>query len=195
MKIGQSISLASPGFFHVYNRGVNRQKIFQNEDDYCLFLSLVADSLGLGGVFIHGFTLMPNHFHFILEQKAPFAISGFMKKTCEKFSRTVNRAQRRVGHLFQGRFKRKHIEKESYLLTLARYVDLNPVHSRLVSAPGDWRFGSTRSYLSADAESFVRTDTILGLIGGREAYAGYLNQPPEPLGSEIENLLIDREVL
>ncbi len=188
-------SLATPGFYHVYNRGVNREKIFWHEDDYRYLLDLIPKSLEQFEVTVHGFTFMPNHFHFILEQARPYVISGFMKKVSETFARTMNRVHRRVGHLFQARFKRKYVDKENYLLTLARYIDLNPVHSRLVSSAGDWKFGSICSFLSAETTSFVHTSTILNLAGGREEYLRFLNRPPEILGSEIENLLIDRELL
>ena len=188
-------SLAVPGFYHVYNRGVNREKIFRTEDDYYYFLELIPKALELGNVAVHGFTLMPNHVHFILEQEMPYAISAFMKRVSETFARTVNHVHRRVGHLFQGRFKRKYVQSINYLLALARYVDLNPVHSRLVATPEEWRFGSVRNYLSTETSSYLRTETILGLVGGKESYAAYLNRPPEVLGSEIEHLLIDRELL
>lgn len=191
----QRESLCYPGFFHIYNRGVNRERIFWDEDDYSEFVRLIPIYLNREVVSIHGFTTMPNHFHFILQQTRPYAISTFMKGLSETFARKMNHLHRRVGHLFQGRFKRKQVTNENYLLTLLRYIDLNPVHSRLVSTPEDWKFGSVRSYLSLESNTFLRTDTILGLAGGVKSYVEFLNRPPEILGSEVENLLIDREML
>ncbi len=188
-------NLATPGFYHVYNRGVNREIIFRSNDDYDFLMGLIPQLLDKNGVRLHSHTLMPNHFHFILEQSRPNMISAFMKTLSETFARRVNLVYHRVGHVFQGRFKRKYVDKDEYLLTLARYIDLNPVHSRLVASPEEWRFGSSRAFLTKESNSFVHTEKILGLVGGREAYSRFLAKPPEALGTTVEYLLIDREVL
>jgi hypothetical protein len=104
---------------------------------------------------------MTNHYHLLVE--TPDAnLSKGMRQLNGVYSQYVNRTHGRVGHLFQGRFKAILVERDSYLLELARYVVLNPVRAGMVRAPGEWSWSSYRATAGeAHAPAFLATDWLL----------------------------------
>jgi REP element-mobilizing transposase RayT len=144
------------GYYHIYNRGVNKQEIYTTPQDYSVFLNylkealsppLQPDELPTFRVNLHGTTfikprrqpknfcgeidliayvLMPNHFHFLIKQNKRESMEAFMRSIATRYSMYVNKAYGRVGTLFQGIYKAVLIENEQYLLHLSRYIHLNP---------------------------------------------------------------------
>jgi REP element-mobilizing transposase RayT len=95
---------------------------------------------------IHGYCLMPNHFHVLMEQQE-LSISQAMRSLGTRYARYFNQKYHKVGHVFQGRFRGMLCDKNSYLLELVRYLHLNPVRARLVALPQDWPWSSMAAYL------------------------------------------------
>jgi len=117
---------------HVTLRGNARQSIFLKDSDRSDFLDTLAGVVERYRWICHAYYLMV---------ETPEAnLSRGMRQLNGVYTQISNRRHGRVGHLFQGRFKAVLVEKESYLLELARYVVLNPVRAGLVSHPGDWRW-------------------------------------------------------
>ncbi|MBI4744358.1 MAG: transposase [Actinobacteria bacterium] len=115
--------------YHVLSRGNQRGEIFLDDGDYYLFLDTLKDSVETYGVSIISYVLMKNHYHFIVE--TPNAnLSKFMKHFNITYATRFNKKHQREGHLFQGRFKSIVIEEDSYLLTLSRYIHLNPIRTK-----------------------------------------------------------------
>ena len=113
-------------YYHVTCRGNDRRAIFRDDRDRTLFLEKLRVSIEIYDVKLHAYVLMGNHFHFIAE--TPKAnLSEFMRHFNIAYTGWYNRRHRRVGHLYQGRYKAVLVEKDSYLLELSRYVHLNPV--------------------------------------------------------------------
>lgn len=186
---------SSDEFFHVYNRGVNYERLFCCDFDYESFLELMKSAFDPSLIAMHAYSLMPNHFHFILQQLKPRALSLYMKEISEKFAKAVNKRRNRRGHLFQGRYDMKHVDNRSYLLALSRYIHLNPVHAHLVEEPEEWRFGSAGAYRNGNGRGFVSTNVILSQAGGAEPYWNYLHGDSPMCGDELSKYLIDRELL
>ena len=151
----------------MYNRGVNRQSIFFERGDYLFFIDLIQKWLRPDDLLLHTFTLMPNHFHFVFQQQAPHAMSCFPKRVTERFARWINRHSRRVGHLFQGRYKLKLVDDRGYLVQLSRYIHQNPVVAGLASAAEEWEFGSGEDFVGRSRFDFLTTEALLELAGGR----------------------------
>ncbi|UHD17821.1 transposase [Thiocapsa bogorovii] len=129
---------------------------------------------------------MTNHYHLLLE--TPDAnLSKGMRQLNGVYTQYVNRAHGRVGHLFQGRFKAILVERERYLLELARYVVLNPVRAGMVRAPGDWPWSSYRATVGEEGSvpAFLETDWLLRAFAERrvEAVAGYRRFVAEGIGA------------
>ena len=136
------------GYFHIYNRGVNRNQIFFSEEDYCYCLSLLKKYAETYYITIIAYCLMPNHFHFILRQNSDKSISQFIGVVFNAYVQSVNKKYNRIGTLFEGRFKNTHIDNENYILQLCRYLHLNPVKARIVNAPEEWPYSDYNDWIA-----------------------------------------------
>jgi len=114
------------GFYHIYNRGNRKSKIFLDERDYLRFLERAGIYKNKCEVEILCYCLMPNHFHFLLRQKSEIPITKFMLSLATSYSKYFNVKYEEVGRLFQERFQAKQVETDEYLLQLSRYIHLNP---------------------------------------------------------------------
>ena len=116
----------SHAYYHVTCRGNDRRSIYRDDIDRDLFLEKLRGSLDIYQVILHAYVLMGNHFHLMVE--TPRAnLSEFMRHFNISYTGAFNRRHRRVGHLYQGRYKAILVDKDSYLAELSRYVHLNPV--------------------------------------------------------------------
>lgn len=108
---------------------------------------------------------MTNHYHLVIETVEGNLSEG-MRHLNGVYTQVVNRKHRRVGHVFQGRYKAILVEKDSYLLELSRYVVLNPVRAKMVADAGDWPWSSFRSMTGqADSPPWLQTDWMLAQFG------------------------------
>lgn len=187
-------------FYHVYNRGVNKRRIFIDDKDYAVFLNLlkrylsftpVKDSKGrtyesfYDKVELVCFCLMPNHYHILLYLNEPSAITQLMRSVISSYTVYFNRRHQRVGHLFQDRFKAVRIDNDSYLTHITRYIHLNPVSYKT------WDFTSLPYYLHEKSASWVRPDRILELFSDTQDYAEFVDDyiANKEMVDEIKNEL------
>jgi len=130
--------------YHVTSRGNAGAKIFRDDTDRTRFLEILAIVVGRSGWICHAYCLMGNHFHLLVETPVPNLSRG-MKHLNGVYTQWFNRRHRRFGHVVQGRFKSVLVEKDSYLLELARYIVLNPVRARMICRASDWPWSSYRA--------------------------------------------------
>ena len=158
---------------HVTSRGNERRDIFLGnaDDDRGTFLDTLAQTCERFTWICHAYCLMTNHYHLLIE--TPDAnLSAGMRQLNGVYTQHVNRNHARVGHLFQGRFKGILVEKDSYLLELARYIVLNPVRAGMVRGAEDWPWSSYRASAGIDvAPSFLAVDWLLGAFSDRRHQA------------------------
>lgn len=139
---------AENGFYHVYNRGVNKEKIFFDSDDYVFFLHLLKMYLSnpktllehpkdgyikeiqrenfFGKLHVLCFCLMPNHFHLLIHQTEARAIVNVLHALLVRYVMYINKKYNRCGPLLHGTYRGILVEKNSYLLHLTRYIHKNP---------------------------------------------------------------------
>ena len=130
--------------YHVTSRGDRREEIYEDDADRAMFLSIFGDVCCHYNWVCHSYCLMSNHYHLVIE--TPDAnLSKGMRQLNGEYARQFNRVHKRVGHVFQGRYKAIHVEKESYLIELSRYVVLNPVRAYMVSEAEDWPWSNYRA--------------------------------------------------
>jgi len=134
-------------YYHIYNRGAGKGKIFFNDGNYQYLLRLVKEYYQKHGATIITYCLMPNHYHFLLRQETEKPLSKFMGVLFNAYVQALNLQQERTGTLFEGRFKHKCVEKCEYLTVLCRYIHLNPVKARLVTRPEDWAYSNYREWI------------------------------------------------
>ena len=116
-------------YYHVTCRGNERKAIFRDDTDRSVFLDKLKASLQIYRTELHAYVMMTNHFHLVI--KTPTGnLSDFMRHFNISYTAAYNRRHKRVGHLYQGRYKAIVIDQDHYLLELSRYVHLNPVRIR-----------------------------------------------------------------
>ena len=119
----------------------------------------------------HGYCLMDNHYHLIIETPQANLSKG-MRQLNGLYTQRYNRLHKRVGHVFQGRYKAILVDKDSYLLELCRYVVLNPVRAKMVRRASDWRWSSYRATVGfVAAPEFLTVDWILSQFGKQKRRA------------------------
>lgn len=179
-----------PGeYYHLYNRGVNRDNIFFQEDNWVYFLSRLRHYFTPQTSKLIAYCLMPNHYHLLLQIK----IDEFGRKVMHPFStsytKAINKQQSRVGSLYQGPYQFRHIKSDSDLLHLSRYIHRNPVEAGFTEAPEDWTNSSHLEYLSFSKRNIVNTQLVLSLFENIESYAQFVSQTPEH--HSLEHIRID----
>lgn len=177
------------GFYHVYNRGVEKRTVFEDDQDYKVFLrylkevlspldeqipntKVVMQGLSLqsvrrpvksyyGKIDMLAYCLMTNHFHFLIKQYEKSSLEGLMRSLMTRYSMYFNKKYKRVGTLFQGRYKAVSVKDDAYLLHLSRYIHLNPSEnsSNLVNT-----FSSYADYLGMSKTSWVKPTEIMSFF-------------------------------
>lgn len=127
--------------YHVTARGDRREAIYLDDADRQAWLSILGGVCERFNWRCHAYCLMTNHYHFVVETPEANLSQG-MRQLNGVYTQQFNRSHGSVGHVFQGRYKAILVEKDSYLLELARYVVLNPVRAEMVSDAGDWPWRS-----------------------------------------------------
>src|SRR2546425_11733305 len=159
------------GVYHVTARGNERKAIVRDDVDRARFVDTLAAMVDRYRVRCHAWVLMTNHYHLLLETPSP-NLSPALRYLDGIYTQAFNRRHRRVGHLFQGRFKAILVEKESYLLELCRYIVLNPMRVKGNVQTGTWKWSSYRATAGlVSAPEFLATDWVLGQFGKKLAQA------------------------
>jgi REP element-mobilizing transposase RayT len=157
---------------HVMNRGIDHARIF---DDVAarVFLLELRDACDRYDVQVHGYCILPNHYHLLLcTPKAGLSVA--MQSLSSRFTQSVNRHRERDGPLFKGRFRSVPIKDNAHLAKVSQYIHANPVQAGLVAKQEDWRWSSAGAYLGvADKPEWLRTDIVLEMFGPADAVAAY----------------------
>ncbi len=151
--------------YHVTSRGNRCEPIFERNDDRRGFLSVLDDVCETFNWVCHAYCLMGNHYHLLIETPEGNLSNG-MRQLNGVYTQTFNRSHKRTGHLFQGRYKAILVDKESYLLELARYIVLNPVRASMVRSAAEWPWSSYRATVGYIPDlNALHTDWILSAFG------------------------------
>ena len=171
----------SGGLYHVMLRGNGGQAIFSDDADRGRFCALVAEGVERFGHRIYAYCLMPNHVHLAI-QVGEMPASRIVQNLAFRYTRAFNRRMRRVGHLFQGRFRSRVVDGNAYLLELVRYIHLNPVRSGLVRDPSAWPWSGHRAYLGKERTVWLDSGLVLAMFDecdmrrARRRYAGFVRE-------------------
>ncbi|GAX60617.1 transposase and inactivated derivatives [Candidatus Scalindua japonica] len=133
-------------FYHITTIGVGRQNIFFKDYDRKVFLEKLGDLHEKWGIIFHGYCLMTIHYHLELETPGG-GLSRPLQWLNHVYAGYVNKEYKRVGHLFQGRFKSVLVEADEHLHVLSCYIHMNPVRAGIVRRPEEYRWSSYRDYL------------------------------------------------
>lgn len=130
--------------YHVINRAVMRLRIFNTKKDYRLFEEILEGAVEETGMRVVAYTIMPNHWHFLLYPQKDGDLGIFMHQLTSTHTRKVKAKTQTIGTgpLYQGRYKSFLIQKDSHFLTVLKYIERNPVRARLSIHAEDWQWGS-----------------------------------------------------
>lgn len=202
-------------FYHVYNRGINKQQVFSNRKDYnrfvkTLFYYQIANPKPRfslykeGGTYnidptkkivdIVAYCLMPNHFHILIKQLSDGGISEFMRKFIHSYTKYRNTKYRVQGPIFQALFKAVLVKTDEQLLHVSRYIHLNPLVSHLVKDLDLYPWSSYSSYIENNDQR-IATGEILSYFKSSKEYQQFvINQADYGKTLELmKHQLIDNE--
>lgn len=161
----------SGGIYHVTSRGDGREDIYLSDADRLNWLTVFAEVCTRFNWVCHAWCQMTNHYHTLIETPEANLAQG-MRQLNGVYTQRFNRAHGRMGHVFQGRYKAILVERDSYLLELARYVVLNPLRARMVTQLQDWQWSSYLATCGQIAtDDWLQTDWILAQFGHDRANA------------------------
>ncbi len=170
--MSRSLRIEYPGaLYHITMRGNRKQDIFFDNRDRLTFLKLLGHVVNTYNLICHSYCLMTNHYHLLIETPDANLSTG-MRDLNGMYTQAFNKNHQIVGHLFQGRYKAFLIEKEGYLLEVARYIVLNPVRAGFVSHPKNWKWSSYCAFVErVRVPSFLFTNYILQHFSSRKQTA------------------------
>lgn len=134
------------GVYHVMLRGINKQTIFEDDEDKSRFIETVAKYKQVSGFELYGYCLMDNHVHLLVKEMEE-SISAALKRISSSYVYWYNVKYARCGHLFQERFKSENVESDAYFLTVLRYIHQNPLKAGVVKSVWDSNWTSLREYV------------------------------------------------
>lgn len=131
--------MESIGFYHIVNRGVERRTIYMDDDDRIQFLEILQESAEVYNFEVYAYVLMDNHYHLLIKTAA-LNLSMIMRQINSRYSMYFNRKNKRVGPLWQGRFKSWYVYDEQYLKSLVKYIEFNPIKANMVKKVGEFNW-------------------------------------------------------
>ena len=184
-------------FYHVITRGNQRQKIFKDKDDFLKYLEILFNYKIRYKYFLYAYVLMNNHIHLLIEtQETP--LSKILQGINQSYTTYFNRKYKTVGHLFQGRYKAILCDRDEYLLSLVKYIHLNPVRAKIVKFPDKYQWSSQHSYIKkTDGINIIDTDQVLRMFSedkqrARKLYSAYMSDSQIVKKEDVYNTIGQR---
>lgn len=180
-------------YYHIFNRGANKKRIFYTSENYNYFLFLLKKFL-LTHIEVLAYSLLPNHFHIIDYTKSTtlndnqykIDITKAFKQLFISYAMAINNQENFTGNLFDPKFKRLEIDKEDYLKYLVFYTHYNPEKHRIINDFRQYHFSSYNAYVSISRSEIARKK-ILDLFGGQDEFMNY----HQFIHSERQNLILE----
>ena len=178
----QSRARSATGVYHVMLRGINRQLIFEDDEDQSKFLDLLCRFKKECGFELFGYCLMGNHVHLLIKENA-VPLETIFKKIGAAYVYYFNQKYDRVGHLFQDRFRSEVVHDDPQLLQTLRYIHRNPMKAGMCSEPEEYSFSSYLQYKNEE-NGIADTGFILSMVSAEELIQ-FTNQPNDDVFMEI----------
>ncbi len=186
-------------FYHVITRGNQKQKIFRDKEDYLKYLEIFSGYKTRYKYSLYSYVLMSNHVHLLIEtQKIP--LSKILQGINQSYTAYFNKRYKTVGHLFQGRYKAILCDRDEYLLSLVKYIHLNPVRAKTAKTPDEYRWSGHHNYAKkSDKKDIVDEDQVLRMFSedktkARKIYRAFMDEGITVMKDDIYST-IDQRIL
>ncbi|MBL7996779.1 transposase [bacterium] len=171
----RKINFEKGSYYHVYNRGCNRGKIFRSKENYRFLLRRVREYLDEFHVTVIAYCFMPNHYHFLLRQNSEVTIGTFVQAVFNSYSKAFNKMYNRTGTLFESPFKSIHVADDDYLVHLCRYIHRNPLQAKLVSDLEKWEFSNYLEWINKRAGLLIDKEFVESFFKTANDYIAFVN--------------------
>jgi putative transposase len=163
------------GYYHVYNRGAGRQPIFREARNYIYVLRLLKMVAGECDVSVIAYSLLPNHYHWLLRQDGETLAGKVPARVFGSYSQAFNRAYQRTGTLFEGPYKTLAVATDAYFVNLCSYIHLNAVHHGLVDTPDEWPYSNYLEWIDKRPGTLVDRDLVRAYFAAPGAYEEFIH--------------------
>jgi putative transposase len=151
---------------HIIQRGHNRQVVFAQVDDYEYYLDTLREWKEKLGCKVYAYCLMTNHAHLVIDPGKDSAnLALLMKRVAGRYTRYINKKEKRTGTVWEGRYKSSPVSSGEYLLACCRYVELNPIRAGIVADPGHYRWSSCKTKTGVDNQQWLDIDPFYMSLG------------------------------
>ena len=158
--------------YHVITRGNEKKDIFLDDEDKNKFIQIVINKKRKNEYILYAYCLMSNHLHLLIKEQED-NISRAMRRINTAYAYYFNKKYNRVGHVFQDRFKSEPVEDDRYLMSLMRYIHNNPVKTKIVDKPGQYKWSSYSLYLK-EQKCIIDKEEILKFFSPDKSKAIFL---------------------
>jgi putative transposase len=164
---------------HIIQRGNNRQNVFFDSEDRVFYLELLKKYSKECGNSVHAYCLMENHVHMLLTPERQDSLAKAMQKLSLRFTQHINRKFNRTGRLWECRYFSAIVDKETYLWSVLRYIEKNPVRAKLVERPAQYKWSS--------ANNPYKKEIVTPILDEHEQqeYINFLNKPEDEIQIQL----------
>ena len=166
--MARPLRIEFPGaWYHVMNRGANRNRIFSKDDDYEQFIHVLKEACGLFNVYISAYCLMSNHYHIVVHTPEG-NLSRFMRHVNGVYTQRYNIKHKRDGTLFRGRYKAILIQADEYLTHIVKYIHQNPLKAKMINDLNNYKWSSHPYYLKGKSDGeWLDINNLLACFSSR----------------------------
>lgn len=183
----------SGAYYHIFNRVIEGEDLFRESKNYLYCIQLIKRYSLKYEINVIAYCLMPNHYHFLLEQRSNQPVSTFVSMLFNSYVQKMNQIWDRKGLLFRARFKHVLVDRDEYLIHLCRYIHLNPVKAKLVSHPGDWYYSNYLDWVGLRKGELMDPESRMNFFRSGQEYQDFVLDYDDKLEpeKEISKLLLE----
>ena len=153
------------GIYHVFNRGNNRNVLFEVKEDFSCFKGMLYEGGKREGIKIYHYCLMSNHFHLLVRSETAESLPHFMHWVQLGYARYFKGRHKTTGHIFEERYRSPRIAEESYYLQCGRYIERNPVKAKMVQNAEEYPYSSAGYYVKGKRDPLVTENIYYQSLG------------------------------
>ena len=190
-KTGGTMKYRDGNYYHIYNGGSRKGRIFFSQENYNYLLRLLANNSRKYSTAVIAYCLMPNHYHLVLLPTEGGSVSKTLQTTFNSYVQAINKKYKLSGSLFQGKTKSIIVDSDEYPVNLVRYIHLNPVKAKLVLTALEWKFSDYSRWVNDcyPSNSLKLSDEFLRLrnsyFGGGENYSKFVEEYDEKTDKRV----------